>query len=130
MRRPKIVAAPEPKNVLFCSLLSSYVVRTRLTLLSQTASSRGLMLFSNTSSFAQRRAGRVLPDRAQHGCCARAYRDISTACLGIAAPLGAPEQCSNFAFKLIQKRSEEHTSELQSRGHLVCRTLIEKKKIQ
>src|SRR5690625_2263289 len=100
MRRPKIVAAPEPKNVLFCSLLSSYVVRTRLTLLSQTPSSRGLMLFSNTSSFAQRRAGRVLPDRAQHGCCARAYRDISMACLGIAAPLGAPEQCANFAFEL------------------------------
>src|SRR5690625_6661284 len=27
------------------------------------------------------------------------------------------------------ERSEEHTSELQSRGHLVCRLLLEKKKI-
>src|SRR5690625_6485838 len=27
-------------------------------------------------------------------------------------------------------RSEEHTSELQSRGHLVCRLLLEKKKIK
>src|SRR5439155_11154076 len=27
-------------------------------------------------------------------------------------------------------RSEEHTSELQSRGHLVCRLLLEKKKTQ
>src|SRR5690625_6026069 len=27
-------------------------------------------------------------------------------------------------------RSEEHTSELQSRGHLVCRVLLEKKKSQ
>src|SRR5690625_5323330 len=27
-------------------------------------------------------------------------------------------------------RSEEHTSELQSRGHLVCRLLLEKKKYQ
>src|SRR5690625_6254687 len=27
-----------------------------------------------------------------------------------------------------KKRSEEHTSELQSRGHLVCRLLLEKKK--
>src|SRR5690625_6375750 len=27
-------------------------------------------------------------------------------------------------------RSEEHTSELQSRGHLVCRLLLEKKKVQ
>src|SRR5439155_25616342 len=28
---------------------------------------------------------------------------------------------------LKQGRSEEHTSELQSRGHLVCRLLLEKK---
>src|SRR5690625_6420577 len=29
---------------------------------------------------------------------------------------------------LVVDRSEEHTSELQSRGHLVCRLLLEKKK--
>src|SRR5215208_8033730 len=29
-----------------------------------------------------------------------------------------------------QVRSEEHTSELQSRGHLVCRLLLEKKKAE
>src|SRR5207253_10486073 len=29
---------------------------------------------------------------------------------------------------LLAQRSEEHTSELQSRGHLVCRLLLEKKK--
>src|SRR5690625_6551941 len=29
--------------------------------------------------------------------------------------------------KLAESRSEEHTSELQSRGHLVCRLLLEKK---
>src|SRR5439155_9159091 len=28
----------------------------------------------------------------------------------------------------LSSRSEEHTSELQSRGHLVCRLLLEKKK--
>src|SRR5690625_5540372 len=28
-----------------------------------------------------------------------------------------------------EHRSEEHTSELQSRGHLVCRLLLEKKKL-
>src|SRR5439155_18795178 len=28
----------------------------------------------------------------------------------------------------LARRSEEHTSELQSRGHLVCRLLLEKKK--
>src|SRR5690625_6524108 len=31
---------------------------------------------------------------------------------------------------LREDRSEEHTSELQSRGHLVCRLLLEKKKIK
>src|SRR5690625_6515679 len=29
---------------------------------------------------------------------------------------------------IVTARSEEHTSELQSRGHLVCRLLLEKKK--
>src|SRR5690625_6896491 len=33
-----------------------------------------------------------------------------------------------FEQLLLQQRSEEHTSELQSRGHLVCRLLLEKKK--
>src|SRR2546422_3892783 len=31
-------------------------------------------------------------------------------------------------FELLETRSEEHTSELQSRLHLVCRLLLEKKK--
>ena len=30
--------------------------------------------------------------------------------------------------KQLRKRSEEHTSELQSRQYLVCRLLLEKKK--
>src|SRR5690625_6173781 len=30
---------------------------------------------------------------------------------------------------VLHTRSEEHTSELQSRGHLVCRLLLEKKKL-
>src|SRR5690625_5669482 len=34
--------------------------------------------------------------------------------------------CSDTWIELA--RSEEHTSELQSRGHLVCRLLLEKKK--
>src|SRR5690625_6891299 len=32
--------------------------------------------------------------------------------------------------KSPERRSEEHTSELQSRGHLVCRLLLEKKKLE
>src|SRR2546429_3345926 len=35
---------------------------------------------------------------------------------------------SNPYFAAAKKRSEEHTSELQSRLHLVCRLLLEKKK--
>src|SRR5690625_6140704 len=34
------------------------------------------------------------------------------------------------SMKFSTSRSEEHTSELQSRGHLVCRLLLEKKKIK
>src|SRR2546429_1907247 len=42
---------------------------------------------------------------------------------------GARSSSSAFARLLAaQKRSEEHTSELQSRLHLVCRLLLEKKK--
>src|SRR5438552_18855743 len=38
-----------------------------------------------------------------------------------------PRSC--FQFRLLEKaRSEEHTSELQSPDHLVCRLLLEKKK--
>src|SRR3989442_5147257 len=31
--------------------------------------------------------------------------------------------------RVVEDRSEEHTSELQSRPHLVCRLLLEKKKM-
>src|SRR5690625_4827529 len=36
------------------------------------------------------------------------------------------EQASDLVTDVV--RSEEHTSELQSRGHFVCRLLLEKKK--
>src|SRR5690625_7122238 len=39
---------------------------------------------------------------------------------------GKPSQ--RFTPITLNRRSEEHTSELQSRGHLVCRLLLEKKK--
>src|SRR5258705_13911364 len=35
---------------------------------------------------------------------------------------------TEFPFGVIDARSEEHTSELQSLRHLVCRLLLEKKK--
>src|SRR5690625_5441709 len=44
------------------------------------------------------------------------------------------ETTSELALQYLNRlsdyfRSEEHTSELQSRGHLVCRLLLEKKKL-
>src|SRR5690554_7469070 len=39
-----------------------------------------------------------------------------------------PDMYEEVAGKGIKGRSEEHTSELQSRPHLVCRLLLEKKK--
>src|SRR5215216_7038030 len=41
-----------------------------------------------------------------------------------------PPRQSNVTvtLKLLRERSEEHTSELQSPDHLVCRLLLEKKK--
>src|SRR5207253_10662642 len=59
---------------------------------------------------------------------------------GVAArsdDLAGESGCSSLAVRTsdshdwsLQVRSEEHTSELQSRGHLVCRLLLEKKKIR
>src|SRR2546429_5010752 len=41
-----------------------------------------------------------------------------------------PTEPSTRASSSIATRSEEHTSELQSRLHLVCRLLLEKKKLR
>src|SRR5207253_10338497 len=43
--------------------------------------------------------------------------------------LGIGDGVKRTPAEWMQKRSEEHTSELQSRGHLVCRLLLEKKNI-
>src|SRR5690625_4470547 len=62
-------------------------------------------------------------------------------CPKVLSLLAAPVQCGDFAPRTSNPspkglgscfpkpdRSEEHTSELQSRGHLVCRLLLEQKK--
>src|SRR5437870_8677753 len=46
----------------------------------------------------------------------------------IAIPFVAEMIVAILSTKISLYRSEEHTSELQSRGHLVCRLLLEKKK--
>src|SRR6478752_10511568 len=67
-----------------------------------------------------------------------ATTEIYTLSLHDALPIGLPtfrlsSQASSSELFLIRSanlasRSEEHTSELQSRLHLVCRLLLEKKK--
>src|SRR3712207_7282876 len=61
-------------------------------------------------------------------CCARAGRTASS------RPPARPAGCSGWRptaptwSTSSRTRSEEHTSELQSRQYLVCRLLLEKKK--
>src|SRR5437660_12618430 len=63
-----------------------------------------------------------------------ATTEIYTLSLHDALPISS--SCCPFRYAIsparygtpTPRRSEEHTSELQSRGHLVCRLLLEKKK--
>src|SRR5437660_12168318 len=72
-------------------------------------------LFPYTTLFRSRAGYRLLADFRWREAQSRAVR--------------APEAEHHRALAgYWQPRSEEHTSELQSRGHLVCRLLLEKKK--
>src|SRR5690625_6097307 len=68
-----------------------------------------------------------------HRCfgCVRTPRNGSTArsvCyLLLGYSTGASQGYRKAGSPSLSVRSEEHTSELQSRGHLVCRLLLEKK---
>src|SRR2546429_6867324 len=63
---------------------------------------------------------------------------FSAVAAGTCTPYACPSNCPRlvagvspvrqFLFARSNNRSEEHTSELQSRLHLVCRLLLEKKK--
>src|SRR3712207_8840735 len=50
-----------------------------------------------------------------------AYDDLALTALRYVAASGGPD-----AVRAVAERSEEHTSELQSRQYLVCRLLLEK----
>src|SRR2546422_3801676 len=72
-------------------------------------------LFPYTTLFRSREGGR------SHGPAPRAAFGVQEVDQG-------PETFGLGAVSLELARSEEHTSELQSRLHLVCRLLLEKKK--
>src|SRR5690625_7097393 len=60
------------------------------------------------------------------GLVALAYKGIDMVKQSLDGAIDRYDTLNNFP-KVIELRSEEHTSELQSRGHLVCRLLLEKK---
>src|SRR2546422_4151634 len=59
------------------------------------------------------------------------FRSLSHVCIVLTDLVGVYAEASAGiaqVLQTLQDRSEEHTSELQSRLHLVCRLLLEKKK--
>src|SRR3712207_8102678 len=79
-------------------------------------------LFPYTTLFRSPR-GETCPDRADRGRAVRALLRRP----GDGRRLGGPHAAHPGAGR-ARHRSEEHTSELQSRQYLVCRLLLEKKK--
>src|SRR2546422_4410008 len=76
-------------------------------------------LFPYTTLF---RSTRSLCDPVD-GCPGRGWSHMASR-----AAHGKPYSRAPKRARRLSKRSEEHTSELQSRLHLVCRLLLEKKK--
>src|SRR5207253_11191616 len=71
-------------------------------------------------------SGRRRSDSRPTCCCARWWK--RRCCLPSRMRPGPPSSSTcPMRARPHTRRSEEHTSELQSRGHLVCRLLLEKK---
>src|SRR3989449_11685445 len=68
------------------------------------------------------------PSCAQPGSCARSSTAPWCDSTGPTSSVGCGGQGKGWSGSIACPRSEEHTSELQSRLHLVCRLLLEKKK--
>src|SRR3712207_6904404 len=84
-------------------------------------------LFPYTTLF-RSGTGRAVPSLARESNWTVASRQgPSTACRSFAGPVVHPT--ARTVTIRPRARSEEHTSELQSRQYLVCRLLLEKKKI-
>src|SRR2546430_7609025 len=75
----------------------------------------------------------MLATRPQGGCHALAHGDSPTAApcrrWYVTLPYDCPRPLRSLSHRLSprRRRSEEHTSELQSQSNLVCRLLLEKK---
>src|SRR5690606_40502760 len=80
---------------------------------------RGLLEHRAREMLLERRVRVVVRARALEGIAALA---------DLAANVARPARRPEHPLRLVEVRSEEHTSELQSREKLVCRLLLEKKK--
>src|SRR5436309_8560761 len=83
-------------------------------------------LFPYTTLF---RSARVFADRLQHPVTIRCVTDEALVDERLDRVEVGPGDLLG-CFECAPPRSEEHTSELQSRENLVCRLLLDKKKIQ
>src|SRR2546429_4460231 len=87
-----------------------------------------LSRLSQEMAVRDRHSSRVWPGCSLSGCGPKPVRFFCRSSEMLLASLAAITRngCARSAFQ--PRRSEEHTSELQSRLHLVCRLLLEKKK--
>src|SRR3712207_8331302 len=58
----------------------------------------------------------------------RGFRGGQAADVAVRRNVRCTSKCAHLSLLALSLRSEEHTSELQSRQYLVCRLLLEKKK--
>src|SRR5206468_12623597 len=77
-----------------------------------------IFLLANISSMAAQKDKKKKKDDAK-----------STDSSKVVLPMGDEQQIDYMLSEMLGARSEEHTSELQSRSDLVCRLLLEKKNI-
>src|SRR5690625_7385751 len=68
------------------------------------------------------------PDAGKRGRNDGELGSLHRSCTNSSPPHRLTTRSVTWSRATIKRRSEEHTSELQSRGHLVCRLLLEKKK--
>src|SRR5207253_11511533 len=85
-------------------------------------------------SFPTRRSSDLRSCRKPHDFEVRGRKPLKHAACELEVPAAPPEDdVADVATEpqlLHHRGSEEHTSELQSRGHLVCRLLLEKKNME
>src|SRR5207244_9552365 len=81
-------------------------------------------------SFPTRRSSDLTKQAVPHERTVRTAAARASGAEEASSVLCAPSPCVRLRIAATTSRSEEHTSELQSPDHLVCRLLLEKKNIK